>query len=142
MNNTSNQKIKTPARTSEKSGEIKMANNKKSRGVVASEYKSYDKANSADSQVIGFDWGSFLKEKRTACNFTQAELSEKLNYPNPQFVSLMERSLSKIPLTTMGRLIQILNLNEEEVIAKLIEDYSLIVRSEIRKGQELPNETP
>ncbi len=81
------------------------------------------------------NWGELLREKRVEKGLTQAELSSKLNYPNPQFISLMERSLSKIPLTTMGRLIDILDLDENFVIAHLIEEYSHTVRTEIKKGK-------
>ena len=81
-------------------------------------------------------WGEMIRKKRVEKGFTQAELSAKLNYPNPQFISLMERSLSKIPLFAMGRMIEILGLNEELVVARLLEDYEQTVRAELRKGRK------
>lgn len=85
--------------------------------------------------VQELSWGELIRSKRIEKGLTQAELSQLLNYPNPQFVSLIERSLSKIPLTTLGRLIQILDLNEEQIILRLVDEYTQNVRQEIRKGQ-------
>ncbi|MBX2996061.1 MAG: helix-turn-helix transcriptional regulator [Bdellovibrionaceae bacterium] len=81
------------------------------------------------------NWGEMLRKKRVEKGMTQAELSEKLNYPNPQFISLMERGLSKVPLGTMGRLIEILDLDEETVIQHLVRDYEVCVRQDLRKGR-------
>jgi transcriptional regulator with XRE-family HTH domain len=81
-------------------------------------------------------WGEMIRQKRVEKGLTQAELSAKLNYPNPQFISLMERSLSKIPLSAMGRMIEILDINENLVVAKLLEDYEHTVRAELRKSRK------
>lgn len=81
------------------------------------------------------NWGEMLRKKRVEKGLTQAELSDKLNYANPQFISLMERGLSKVPLNTMGRLIDVLGLDEDAVVHHLVRDYEMTVRQELRKGR-------
>lgn len=59
--------------------------------------------------------GNLVKEYRLKSNLTQLDLAKKLGYDSPQFVSLFERGLSKIPLEALGYLVMTLGIPEKKV---------------------------
>lgn len=79
--------------------------------------------------------GTLIKEYRLKKNFTQFELSQKLGYDTPQFVSIMERGLAKIPLNVIGQLIILLGIPEKKVMNILLEAYKKNLVKEISDGK-------
>jgi transcriptional regulator with XRE-family HTH domain len=80
--------------------------------------------------------GQTVRDYRQKAGMTQLQLSKKLGYESMQFVSLMERGLSKIPLKTLGQLIVILKLPEIKITQQLIQQEQKKLLSEIRVGKE------
>jgi len=79
--------------------------------------------------------GSMIRECREKKGLTQLELSLKLGYQAPQFVSIVERGLARTPLRTLGELVVILGLSEKKVIQILLEDYREEMHRELESGK-------
>lgn len=80
--------------------------------------------------------GELIKEKREAAGMTQAQLAQKLGYDSPQFVSLIERGLSKAPYELIGKCVVILGLPEKKIISQLNQEFLNDLTSEISAGKE------
>lgn len=78
-----------------------------------------------------------VKEFRIKKGMTQLELSEKLGYETPQFISIMERGLAKIPLNVIGQLVVILEVPEKKITRLLIEAYKEEVLAQLHQGKTL-----
>lgn len=79
--------------------------------------------------------GAMTREYRIKAGLTQLELALKLGYNTMQFVSLIERGVSKVPLTTLGKLIIILKMPEKKIIDSLVNEYKEDVVKEINQGK-------
>lgn len=79
--------------------------------------------------------GSIVRKYREKSGLTQQELALKLGYDYPQFVSLFERGVSKVPVHTLGYLVSILGIPEKALTAILLSDYEAEVRAELAKGK-------
>lgn len=66
--------------------------------------------------------GQFLKEKREAKGMTQAQVAEKLGYGSPQFISNIERGISRVPIKSLKSFMEVYELNAEQVIDLLLEE--------------------
>lgn len=82
------------------------------------------------------DLGALVKEYREKADLTQAQLAERLGYETPQFVSVFERGLSKIPLETLGQLITLLGIPQKTVMKALMDDYQQDLRAQIEAGKK------
>lgn len=58
-------------------------------------------------------FGAIVKKARVKAGLTQKNVSEKLNYATPQFVSNWERGLSVVASNDIKKLAQILNIDVE-----------------------------
>lgn len=63
------------------------------------------------------------------------EVSQLLGYKTMQFVSLMERGVSKVPHNIIGKLIVILNMPENKIVDSLIMEYANKLIAEIQEGK-------
>ena len=79
--------------------------------------------------------GSYLKDVREQSNWTQLQVSQKLGYTSPQFISNIERGISVVPLKTLARMIQIYKVDGEEVVGILLESQKKILKSRLVKGR-------
>lgn len=59
--------------------------------------------------------GEFLQTKRKAAGFSQLEISEKLGYSTPQFISNWERGVAAPPITIIKRIAQLYNISADEL---------------------------
>ena len=68
---------------------------------------------------------NLIKEKRAshARNLSQAELSELLGYKNSQFISNVERGLCSIPMKTMKRISEVLDIEPEILKEVVLRDH-------------------
>lgn len=66
--------------------------------------------------------GQYLKLKREAKNLTQAQVAEKLGYGSPQFISNIERGVSRVPVKSLRSFIELYGVPSEEVIDLLLEE--------------------
>lgn len=62
----------------------------------------------------------YLYEKRLAKEITQGNLARVLGYASPQFISNWERGLAKPPLSTLKKMIKILDLDVDELLTILM----------------------
>ncbi|MBC7465084.1 MAG: helix-turn-helix domain-containing protein [Bdellovibrio sp.] len=80
--------------------------------------------------------GKLVKDHREKAEVSQLELSKKLGYGSAQFVSLIERGVSRVPIVTLGKLIVLLDIPEKKVIKLLIAAYQDEIVSAINEGKE------
>lgn len=87
------------------------------------------------SKIIHKEIGKMIRKCRERDGMTQLQLSEKLGYDSPQFVSLFERGLSKIPAQTIGKISKVFdNFPLEAISEMLVEDFAETVQKEIQRG--------
>lgn len=79
--------------------------------------------------------GRMIREARERKGLTQLELAKLLGYDTPQFVSLFERGLSKVPAEVLGKLVLILGIKEEAVVNQLVVQYEYNLRKEMQSGK-------
>lgn len=73
--------------------------------------------------------GTYLRQKREQKGFTQAQVASKLGYGSPQFISNIERGVSRVPVKSLKSFIELYELQMEEVIDMLLEEK----RTQLRK---------
>ena len=93
-----------------------------------------------NAPMVKSKFGQIIKEARQKKGWTQSDLARELGYGNPQFVSLLERDQSKVPLRVLGQLIILLDLSEEEVIRDLLATYQAEVMMELNRGKKIVND--
>lgn len=79
--------------------------------------------------------GDFLRETREASKFTQADVSQRLGYTSPQFISNIERGISVIPLKTLARMVQLYKINPETVVKIILESQRKLLREKLMRGR-------
>ena len=80
--------------------------------------------------------GNLVRKYREKAGLTQLDLSTKLGYDSPQFVSLFERGLSKIPMETIGKLVIILGIPEKLILDALVEAYRDTLKEKMKSGKK------
>ena len=75
--------------------------------------------------------GQFLKEKRESKGMTQAQVAEKLGYGSPQFISNIERGISRVPMKSLKAFMQVYDLNTDQVINLLLEEKKEQLRKQL-----------
>ena len=73
--------------------------------------------------------GTFLRQKRELKGLTQAQVASQLGYGSPQFISNIERGVSRVPVKSLKSFIDLYGLQVEEVIELLIDEK----RSQLKK---------
>jgi len=61
----------------------------------------------------------------------QEELSQLLGYKNGQFISNVEREKCSVPLKTLSKLINVLEIPKDELIEAVVKDYRETVYNHI-----------
>ena len=74
----------------------------------------------------------YLRDARIARGLSQLQVSERLNYTGPQFISNWERGLSPVPLPTLKQLIGLYQLNKTELIEVLLEEEKIFLSKALR----------
>ena len=64
--------------------------------------------------------GQYFKKERIKIRMSQKEISKKLGYTSPQFISNFERGVSFLPIKKLAKLTNILNLSSKKVINMVI----------------------
>ena len=62
--------------------------------------------------------GMRLREKRNSCNFTQEQLSERINC-TPGYISQLERGVSRPNLDTLANICNVLKCDLSEIISNV-----------------------
>lgn len=79
--------------------------------------------------------GILVKQYRERGDLSQLELSEMLGYGSAQFVSLIERGVSRVPIVTLGKLIVILKIPEKKVVRLLVNAYQEEIETALAEGK-------
>jgi len=79
--------------------------------------------------------GSFLKDVREQSNFTQADVSSRLGYTSPQFISNIERGISVVPLKTLARMLNLYKVNPESVVKIILESQRKLLREKLMRSK-------
>lgn len=79
--------------------------------------------------------GTFLKDVREQAELTQADVSQKLGYTSPQFISNIERGISVVPLKTLARMVNLYRVNPETVAKIILESQRKLLREKLTKGR-------
>lgn len=66
---------------------------------------------------------SMLFAGRTKIRKTQAEVSQKLGYSSPQFISNIERGITAIPFELLLRLGKIYKIDQDDLIEARVDDF-------------------
>lgn len=81
--------------------------------------------------------GLLLKAGREKSGLTQFEVSSKLGYTSPQFVSNAERGICRLPYPALRKLIQLYSLNADEVIELVLKDQEEILRAALVRNKKV-----
>lgn len=79
--------------------------------------------------------GTFLKDVRENADLTQADVSHKLGYTSPQFISNIERGISVVPLKTLARMVNLYKINPEAVVKIILESQRKLLREKLMRGR-------
>lgn len=85
-------------------------------------------------------FGNLIKTYRTQKGMTQFELARELGYDSPQFISLLERDQSKVPLNVLGQLVVILGIPESEVVDSIVNEFQDNLLNQINEGKKIARE--
>lgn len=77
--------------------------------------------------------GQLFKEARMRSGFTQMEISNKLGFKSPQFISNVERNLAKVPTDKFAKLKPLLGENAlKRVIDARVDAYRKELRATLK----------
>ena len=71
--------------------------------------------------------GQHLKSNREQMNLTQAQVSRRLGYTSPQFISNIERGISVVPLDTLARMVKLYKANPMKTADILFESQEKLL---------------
>lgn len=71
-----------------------------------------------------FNIGLLVKQKRTRLGLTQKEVTDKMGWETPQFISNIERGVSQPPLKSAPKLCNILNISAYAMHGAYIKDFN------------------
>lgn len=77
--------------------------------------------------------GQYLKLVREQANLTQADVSTKLGYTSPQFISNIERGISVVPLKTLARMVSLYKVGPDHVAKIILESQKKLLREKLSK---------
>lgn len=73
-----------------------------------------------------------MAERRLAKGLSQRDVSERLGYTSPQFISNFERGLCLLPLKKLRVLADLYEMDRQEVADLLLEAQRSIIYSELK----------
>lgn len=76
------------------------------------------------------DLGQFLREKREANEFTQADVADKLGCKS-QFISNWERGAASPPWKMLKAVIRMYKISDKEIVRLLVSDYERSVKKQL-----------
>ena len=77
--------------------------------------------------------GQYLKDTRENVAMTQAEVSQKLGYTSPQFISNIERGISVAPLKTLSRMVGLYKVGPDTVVKIILESQRKLLREKLTR---------
>jgi transcriptional regulator with XRE-family HTH domain len=80
--------------------------------------------------------GNLIRDFRQKSGMSQLQLAHRLGYDSPQFVSLFERGVSKVPFNILGKLIVVLGIPEKKIVKSIIQAYETEIKKQINSGKK------
>ncbi len=77
------------------------------------------------------DFAGYLKESRQKAGLSQYEVSAKLGYSGPQFISNLERGISQLPIYKIPTFAELYNIPVQEFIDQVIAEHARVLRGKI-----------
>ncbi|HEY1078852.1 MAG TPA: helix-turn-helix transcriptional regulator [Bdellovibrio sp.] len=68
------------------------------------------------------NFAKYLKQKRENAGLSQKQVSEKLGYTTPQFISNWERGISTPPMKTVKKLASMYSISVDEIFNLLLQE--------------------
>lgn len=75
--------------------------------------------------------GSYLKQVRESSGLTQHDVSAKLGYSSPQFISNIERGISVVPLKALARMISMYRAQPDQVVRLILESQKKLLKAKL-----------
>jgi transcriptional regulator with XRE-family HTH domain len=82
--------------------------------------------------------GIYLRTKREAKGLTQAQVATQLGYGSPQFISNIERGVSRVPVKSLRSFIDLYSLPTDEVIELLLEEKRMSLKKILGMSDAAP----
>lgn len=79
--------------------------------------------------------GQYLKDVRENANLTQADVSSRLGYTSPQFISNIERGISVAPLKTLARMVNLYKASPDAVVKIILESQKKLLREKLMRSR-------
>lgn len=79
--------------------------------------------------------GQYLKDVREGASYTQADVSQRLGYTSPQFISNIERGISVVPLKTLARMVSIYKVRPEPVVRIILDSQKRLLREKLTRSK-------
>ncbi len=79
------------------------------------------------------NFADFLKAKRQQAGLSQHEVSAKLGYTGPQFISNLERGISQLPIYKIPVIAKLYSLPVQDLVDEVISEHTRVLRSKIDK---------
>src|SRR4051812_29508767 len=79
--------------------------------------------------------GSFLKDVREDARMTQADVSHRLGYTSPQFISNIERGISVAPLKTLARMVSLYKASPDTVVRIILDSQKKLLREKLMRSR-------
>lgn len=83
--------------------------------------------------ATGSQLGDFLKEKRQNAGLSQGDVSKKLGYGTPQFISNWERGISSPPINALKKIASLYNISADELFEVLLEETILQITKDLKR---------
>lgn len=78
------------------------------------------------------EYGEYLQNLRVGAGLSQGDVSEKLGYSTPQFISNWERGVSKPPVTALKQLAKLYNKTPDQMFNEYLEQIQKELASDMR----------
>ena len=78
--------------------------------------------------------GQVLRGVREKSKLTQAQVSNKLGYTSPQFISNIERGISVVPLKTLSRMVNLYKMKPDSVVRIILDSQRKLLRQHLTKN--------
>jgi DNA-binding XRE family transcriptional regulator len=91
-----------------------------------------------DLKMLEYDrkrLGQFLKDTREDAALTQAEVSNRLGYTSPQFISNIERGISVAPLKTLARMVNLYKASPDTVVRIILDSQKKMLRDKLMRSK-------
>ena len=79
--------------------------------------------------------GNYLKDIREQSSLTQADVSTKLGYSSPQFISNIERGISVVPLKTLGRMVGLYKVSPDSVVRIILDSQKKLLKDRLTRSR-------